>query len=64
MNRIELQAHRDALRVGLQRLEAVSVNCASCAQFAAGRCRLADQVPPMDVQRMGCEAWVWDGFPA
>lgn len=63
MNRIQLTSYRDALRVGLQRLEAVTVGCASCSQFAAGRCKLVDLVPPPDVQRDGCEQWNWDGVP-
>ncbi len=39
-------------------------SCANCLYLqTAMRCRLADAVPPRDVQLEGCEAWVFDHIP-
>lgn len=63
MDRIQLEAYRGALRVGLQRLEAVTVSCGSCQRFEDGQCREFGAVPPVEVQRVGCDSWLFDGVP-
>ena len=38
--------------------------CSNCIHLqTAMRCRLADAVPPRDVQLEGCETWVFDDIP-
>lgn len=64
MDRVSLQAMRDALRVHLSTLDSISICCTSCRNFSpAQRCRLADAVPPEDVQKAGCDEWSFDGVP-
>ena len=63
MNQVQLEAMRMALGLGLQRLDAVSVNCRSCSAWKVSRCTKFDQVPPTDVQQVGCDDWNWDEVP-
>lgn len=39
-------------------------SCKDCINFPEGVCKLAGgQVPPPDVQKVGCPAWEYDEIP-
>lgn len=38
-------------------------SCETCEHWERGRCRLANAVPPAEVQAVGCEMWKFDGVP-
>ena len=60
----ELQAHRDALRAALKRVEAVRANCHSCGLFELGACQVHGQVPEAFQLAEGeCAEWRYDGVP-
>ncbi len=55
----------DALILLRDLVESIEVQkaCATCDHWKNNRCRLAEAVPPDDVQREGCESWEFMELP-
>jgi hypothetical protein len=63
MNQAQLTAMQQALRHELVRLDAITVSCLSCKAWKPSRCTKFDAVPPVDVQKTGCDEWEFDNIP-
>ena len=61
----ERQRMLDGLLLLRELVESAEVqkSCLTCDHWQAGRCRMADAVPPDEVRRDGCEAWEYQEIP-
>lgn len=56
-----VEHHQDMARIYQNRLRAMS--CGNCDHWGAGRCGKWNVTPPSDVQKIGCEDYVYDQIP-
>ena len=60
----EIAKRIEVLRMEISFLESIHTGCSSCDAFDGRGCKLAGGLmPPDEVQRNGCPAWVWDSIP-
>lgn len=62
LNLSELKVVRESLQASLAKLP--TPKCDNCEHlYVNRRCALFDEVPPSEVQAVGCESWQHDGIP-